>query len=76
MPGAERRAVRQGAYLPWTDHEELIVLMTRPPAGTLDVGEWFVSTRPSAGVLLRTMEAGFALTGDAGLETGAPNGPF
>ena len=30
----------------------------------------FVRTRPSAGVLLMTMHAGFALTGDAGLETG------
>ena len=30
MPGAQRRAVRQGAHLPWTDHEELIGLMARP----------------------------------------------
>ena len=34
----------------------------------------FVLTRPAAGVLLRAMEAGFALPGDAGLETGVPIG--
>ena len=47
-----------------------------PPAGTLDEEDGSCRRGLAAGVLLRTMEASFALTGDAGLETGAANARF